>query len=163
MQVEYRRATEEDLEQVAILYGQWEREGPTRGLIADTSEDLRIRMGPYFLVAYLNDRIIGFSIAREISEDVCVFPAGEGYLVLDDLYVAPGYRGKGIGSALVRAIMEIGRCRGVHRITTYSANKDWQPTLKFYEKFGFEVWSLALFLDCAGAAKDQPLSKGDSR
>ena len=152
MEVEYRAATEDDLEPVASLYRQWEREGSTRGLIADTSEDLRSRIGPYFIVAYLAHQITGFAVAREASEYVCVFPAGASYLVLDDLYVHPDHRGHGIASAIVTAIMESGKQRGVGRFITYSANKDWERTLEFYGKFGFGVWSFALFLDDAGSA-----------
>ena len=142
MQVEYRAATEDDLEQVASLYRQWEIEGCTRGLTAGTSEDLRSRLGPYFIVASLAHHITGFAIARESSEYVCVLPAGESYLLLDDLYVHPDHRGHGIASALVTTIMETGKQRGVHRFITYSANKDWQRTLEFYGRIW--VWRVVL-------------------
>ena len=155
LQVEYRAATEDDLERVASLYRLWEIECCTRGLTADTSGDLRSRLGPYFIVASFADHITGFAIARETSEYVCVFPAAESYLVLDDLYVHPDHRGHGIASALVAAIMETGRQRGVHRFITYSANKDWQTTLEFYRRLGFGMWSFALFLDEAGSAKSK--------
>ncbi len=36
---------------------------------------------------------------------------------------------------------------GAVPLTTYSANKHWQPTLNFYRELGFEMWSFSLFLD----------------
>ena len=87
------------------------------------------------------------SLYKVSSEHLCIFPRGENYLVLHDLYVTPDSRGQGIGSGLVAATLQSGRTRGIHRFTTYSANKHWQPTLDFYREFGFEAWSFSLFLD----------------
>ena len=148
MKFRYRDATEDDLEKVAALYRDWESEDCTRGLVADTNEDLRRRLGPHFILASdAGGRIVGFAIAEESSEHACVFPRDESYLVLHELYVTHDSRGNGIGSALVAAILQSGKSRGIQRFTTYSANKDWQPTLAFYRKFGFGMWSFSMFLD----------------
>ena len=148
MEFNFRIATRDDLGKVAALYRDWVSEAPTRGLVADTADDLRHRLGPHFILATDTDgRIVGFAIAEVSSEHVCVFSCGESYLVLHDLYVTPDSRGQGIGSALADAILQSGRARGIHRFTTYSANKHWQPTLDFYRELGFEVWSFSLFLD----------------
>ncbi len=148
MEFNFRNATRDDLGKVAALYRDWVSEALTRGLVADTTDDLRHRLGPHFILATHTDgHIVGFAIAEVSSEHVCVFSRGESYLVLHELYVTPDSRGQGVGSALVDAILQSGRARGIHRFTTYSANKHWQPTLEFYRELGFEVWSFALFLD----------------
>ena len=148
MEFNFRNATQDDLDRVAALYGDWVSEDATRGLVADTVDDLLCRLGPHFILATdKDDRIVGFAIAEVSSEHLCVFPRGVSYLVLHDLYVTPDSRGQGIGSALVAAILQSGRTRGIHRFTTYSANKHWQPTLDFYRELGFEAWSFSLFLD----------------
>ncbi|RKU28522.1 hypothetical protein C6499_09955 [Candidatus Poribacteria bacterium] len=144
----FRNATKDDLDKVAALYRDWVSEAATRGLVADTVDDLLCRLGPHFILATNKDsRIVGFAIAEVSLEHLCIFPRGENYLVLHDLYVTPDNRGQGIGSALVAAILQSGRTRGVHRFTTYSANRDWQRTLDFYRELGFEAWSFSLFLD----------------
>lgn len=148
MEFNFRNATRDDLGKVAALYRDWVSEALTRGLVADTTDDLRHRLGPHFILAtHTNGHIVGFAIAEVSSEHVCVFSRGESYLVLHELYVTPDSRGQGVGSALVDAILRSGRAHGIHRFTTYSANKHWQPTLEFYRELGFEVWSFALFLD----------------
>ena len=148
MEFNFRNATRDDLGKVAALYRDWVSEASTRGLVADTADDLHRRLGPHFILAtHTDDRIVGFAIAEVSSEHVCVFCRGESYLVLHDLYVTPDSRGQGVGSALVDAILQSGRARGIYRFTTYSANKHWQPTLEFYRELGFEVWSFSLFLD----------------
>ena len=144
----FRNATKDDLDKVAALYRDWVAEATTRGLVADTVDDLLCRLGPHFILATAkDDRIVGFAIAEVSSEHLCIFPHGENYLVLHDLYVTPDSRGQGIGSGLVAAILQSGRTHGIHRFTTYSANKHWQSTLDFYREFGFETWSFSLFLD----------------
>ena len=144
----FRNATKDDLDKVAALYRDWVSEATTRGLVTDTADDLLCRLGPHFILATDKDgRIVGFAIAEVSSEHLCIFPRGENYLVLHDLYVTPDSRGQGIGSGLVAATLQSGRTRGIHRFTTYSANKHWQPTLDFYREFGFEAWSFSLFLD----------------
>ncbi|MCY3740975.1 MAG: GNAT family N-acetyltransferase [Candidatus Poribacteria bacterium] len=143
-----RNATTHDLDKVAALYRDWVSEASTHGLVADTADDLLCRLGPHFILATGKDgRIVGFAIAEVSSEHLCIFPRGENYLVLHDLYVTPDSRGQGVGSVLVTAILQSGETRGIHRFTTYSANKDWQRTFNFYRELGFEIWSLSLFLD----------------
>ncbi|RKU35247.1 hypothetical protein C6496_18360 [Candidatus Poribacteria bacterium] len=143
----FRNATKDDLDEVAALYRDWVCEDVTRGLVADTVGALLCRLGPHFILATDKDeRVVGFAIAEVSSEHICVFPRGDNYLVLHDLYVTPDSRRQGIGSSLVTAILQSGRAKGIRRFTIYSANKHWQPTLDFYQEFGFEMWSFSLFL-----------------
>ena len=53
-----------DLDAVAGLYRQWEAKGITWGLTAETVEDLRARLGPFFLVAERGGEIVGFIAGR---------------------------------------------------------------------------------------------------
>ena len=148
MEFNFRNATRNDLGKVAALYRDWLPEASTRGLVADTADDLRHRLGPHFILATHTDgRIVGFAIAEVSSEHVCVFSRGESYLVLHELYVTPDSSGQGVGSALVDAILQSGRAHGIRCFTTYSANKHWQPTLEFYRELGFAVWSFSFFLN----------------
>ena len=109
----FRNATKVDLDKVAALYRDWVSEASTRGLVADTADDLLCRLGPHFILAiHKEGSIVGFAIAEVSSEHICVFPHGEDYLVLHDLYITPDSRGQGIGSTLVAAILQSGRTHG---------------------------------------------------
>ena len=76
MEFNFRNATQDDLDQVAALYRDWVSEAVTRGLVADTVDELLYRLGPHFILATdKDDRVVGFAIAEVSSEHLCVFPA----------------------------------------------------------------------------------------
>ncbi|MCY3552081.1 MAG: hypothetical protein OXH39_16590 [Candidatus Poribacteria bacterium] len=61
---------------MAALYRDWVAEATTRGLVADTVDDLLSRLGPHFILATDKDGcIVGFAIAEVSSEYLCIFPA----------------------------------------------------------------------------------------
>lgn len=56
-------------------------------------------------------------------------------IYLEDLFVSPRYRGRGIGSALVRFLAQIACERGYGRVEW--AVLDWNdPAIRFYERIG---------------------------
>lgn len=55
-------------------------------------------------------------------------------LYIEDLYVRPEYRGKGVGKALLAHCAALARERNLGRIEW--AVLDWNPARKFYEHFG---------------------------
>lgn len=58
-------------------------------------------------------------------------------LYLEDLYVKPEYRGKGLGRALLKKLAEIARERGLGRIDWTCLNWN-QPSIDFYRSLGGE-------------------------
>ena len=81
-------------------------------------------------VAETADRIVGMVT-------LCVFrtlTGSKGYL--DHLVVAPGWRRRGIGRALVRYAIERGRAAGASRIDL-TANDEKQAGRALYESLGF--------------------------
>jgi GNAT superfamily N-acetyltransferase len=61
--------------------------------------------------------------------------AGRRGLYLEDLYVRPAYRGRGIGKALLRDLAAIAVARGCARLEW--AVLDWnEPAMRFYESVG---------------------------
>ena len=73
-----RRALADDLQMVETLQRRWEAEGITRGFEAADAGLLRLRLGPYFLVAEQAGRIAGFGTgSADISEGNAVFSVGE--------------------------------------------------------------------------------------
>lgn len=60
------------------------------------------------LAAELDGRLVGFALYYDLPEAISGKRAGQ----LDDLFVAPEARGKGIAAALIDEIVAIGRTRG---------------------------------------------------
>lgn len=86
-----------------------------------------------FIVALVNNQVVGISLfypRYSTWKGRCFY--------LEDLYVDPEQRGKGIGKALLEATAEIARQRGAKRL-------DWQvldwnsSAVAFYESMGAEV------------------------
>ena len=78
----------------------------------------------YALSAYGNDNLIGFG--RVVSDGVL-------YALICDLIVKPSYQGQGIGSRLLKKLIEKCRLEKIRVIWLFSA----RGKRSFYEKFGF--------------------------
>ena len=65
---------------------------------------------------------------------------GRAGLYLEDLYIKPDYRGKGIGTALFRELARIAVERGCGRFEWWCL--DWnEPSIRFYKHLGAEAMS----------------------
>jgi L-amino acid N-acyltransferase YncA len=62
-------ARDENLEAVAALYRDWVEEGKIIGMVADSVEDLRQKLGPYFFVARADGCLVGFVTAIERNKE----------------------------------------------------------------------------------------------
>jgi GNAT superfamily N-acetyltransferase len=150
-EIRIRLCRDEDLDAVAGLYRRWEAEGITWGLIAETAEGLREKLGPYFVVAERSGAIVGFVAGRVRQageappEDLAVFPGGADYLEVEDLYVAAPERRAGIGTQLLERVLAEARAHGIERSTVFSATKDTAQISRFYERFGYRPWGVQLF------------------
>ncbi len=157
-----RRAHERDLAAVATLYRQWEAEGITWGLVAATEADLRARLGPFFLVAERAEGdqgpardaivgIVGFAIGQgrratpAPPDNLAVFPGGADYLEVEDVYVAPHARGRGIGTQLMQTLLEQAHRSGIDRSMVFSATKNTDQITRFYQRLGYRPWGVQSF------------------
>lgn len=78
----------------------------------------------YVQSAYDNDDLVGFG--RVVSDGVL-------YALICDLIVKPSYQGQGIGSRLLKKLIEKCHLEKIRVIWLFSA----KGTSSFYEKFGF--------------------------
>ena len=62
---------------------------------------------------------------------------------ISDVATHPKHEGKGIGSKLVQALIEVARCKGCYKITL-SCSEENRP---WYERFGFRQHEVAMRLD----------------
>jgi ribosomal protein S18 acetylase RimI-like enzyme len=113
---------------------------------------LRQWLGPCFLVAQeeLQSSIVGFLVGRvgEHADGEMIYQVAqtnETYLSLDQLYVHPEYRRRGIGSLLVAGLRRAAQAQGISSIVLLSLNADWPRTIGFYERQGFRRWYFTMF------------------
>lgn len=146
-----REATSTDVDRVYEMSVAWEGEAITYGLKATSREELETALGPYFLVAEVDDIIEGFVTGSvHISDGMAVIPAGSSYLEIDELYVTAAWRSHGIGRALVEKVLFRAEVEGLGYQLVYSATKDIYRVMHFYEQCGFEEWYVQLFRKPAG-------------
>ena len=88
------------------------------------------------LIAEHGDSPVGFAL---FFHNFSTFLGRPG-LYIEDLYVSPELRGKGIGNKLLKEIARIARDRGCGRLEW--AVLDWnEPAIKFYEGLGAKPMS----------------------
>jgi GNAT superfamily N-acetyltransferase len=82
-------------------------------------------------------------------------------LHLEDLFVSPGHRGKGIGEALLRAVAGVARDRGAWRLQWCVL--DWnEGAIRFYERMGARVMPAWRVCMVEGQAAIDALADGGS-
>lgn len=141
-----RRCEETDLAAVAQLQAALAAEEALYGFEADSIDELRLRLGPLFLVACSASQLVGYVFGTILtSEGMAVIPAGTTYVSVDELYVDPGWRDQGLGSRLLDAILDVAAADGVSRSLVYSANRDLARVMRFYERSGFQSWCVLMF------------------
>jgi GNAT superfamily N-acetyltransferase len=137
----------DDLDAIAAMCQLWQAEDITRNYRADSVPELRSRISEFFLVAELDGRLVGFLIAQpkptggDEIDGAFIDPQSH-YLDIQDLYVLPDIRGRGVGSALMRAVVTHAKARNLRCSMVYSANKDYAQTARFYEKCGYKMWHI---------------------
>ena len=122
----------------------WEAEHSCYGYRANTIEDLE---GRRVFVALEGETPVGylFGVTEPSRNETSIMPEGTPCFETEELYVAPAYRSRGIGSALFRKAADAVRGETEY-ITLSTATKNWRAILYFYlEELGMEFWSARLF------------------
>ena len=145
--ITYKKAQfdEKTVSRLIELSKQWVDEDSCFGMVTNTKEDLK---EPCF-VALDNDLIVGYVFGHfyELEKKVTPLEAGTKCFEVDELYVIPEYRSKGIGGQLF-SLVENEAKKEVNHITLATSNKDYKKVLKFYaEKNGMVFHSAFLVKD----------------
>jgi GNAT superfamily N-acetyltransferase len=107
------------------------------------------------LIARLDAAPVGYAL---FFHSYSTFMAKPG-LYLEDLFVLPEHRGKGVGKALLRRVAQIAHARGCGRLEW--SVLDWnEPAIEFYKRLGATVmpdWRICR------VAEEQLATFGDSK
>ena len=115
----------EKLPAVTAYHGLFETTGWNQTYRADADELYRAISSSWYVVsAYDKDDLVAFG--RVISDGVL-------YALICDLIVRPAYQGQGIGSALIRRLIDRCRLNQIRVVWLFSA----KGKSSFYQNFGF--------------------------
>ncbi|WP_219836867.1 GNAT family N-acetyltransferase [Paenibacillus sp. R14(2021)] len=142
-----RKAESTDLESISGLSEIWEQEDITYGLKANTAKDLLACLENELWIAVEEVIIVGYLIGEvKRNTSLSIFEESDRtYFEIEEIYIHPDRRGRGIGEKLLKEVTENLKQQGITRMTVSTANKDWKNIIGFYEKFGFKTWTMTLF------------------
>ena len=114
--------------------------------VSKTKIDLRIlkelkRDGFFVYAALIEEKFVGWIHSIYIPK-IGKWPVG--ILYIDELWVSPDYRRKGIATALIKKIIELKNELGIDCLRVYTDSK---AAKKFYEKCGLHVINKSFFIE----------------
>ena len=136
--------TETITELLISLSEDWEGESSCRGYHKNTLDDIK---GNRVFLALEGDEVIAYLFGHKetAGETTSVYQAGTKYFEIEELYVKPQFRSRGIGKGLFRYV-ESEVANHVDMITLSTATKNFRAILHFYiDELGMEFWSARLF------------------
>jgi ribosomal protein S18 acetylase RimI-like enzyme len=89
---------------------------------------------------------VGYIHASSDHEQrVEVFPEGEPYIAIEDIYVLPDVRDQEIGGKLLEHVFAIAQAAGIQRFVVGTKSKETDKILRFYRSYGFTPWRIQFF------------------
>ena len=144
MEIKEVNLNETIMARLIALSEDWEKESSCYSYRKNTPEDLE---GNRVFVANAGDAVIGYLFGHNevAKETTSVYPAGTVWFEIEELYVAPDFRGKGIGKKLFRYAEEAVSGEA-DMLLLGTATKNFRAILHFYiDELGLEFWSARLF------------------
>ncbi len=136
--------TEEWLSILVKMSGDWEAEESCHGYRKNGREDIE---GNRIFIAREGHEVKGYLFGHMETHEkaTSVVPAGAKVFEVEEVYVSPGFRSRGIGKMLFsHAERAVGHEADFIMLST--ATKNWKAILHFYlEELGMEFWSARLY------------------
>ena len=135
---------EDVIRQLISLSKDWAEENSCYGYRENGRADIE---GNRIFIAEEGSAVIGYLFGhKENSEKASsIMPAGTPFFEVEELYVKPEYRSRGIGQKLFRFAEEAVSGEAEY-IMLSTATKNWKAIFHFYlEECGMEFWSARLY------------------
>ncbi len=132
------------LQQLICMSEDWEAEHSCYGYRANTIEDIK---GNRIFFAEEDDKVIGylFGNVSQSKNMWSIMPEDTPYFEVEELYVVPERRSRGVGSALFH-YAEAALPDNVQYMVLSTATKNWRAIFHFYiEELQMEFWNARLF------------------
>ena len=146
MDITMREAHKNDLPPILSLYAQLGQDDGSV-LPLDEAERIHAKFGRYpdyhLHVACIGDRVIGI-FALLIMDNLGHM--GSPSAVLEDVVVAEGLRGQGIGRRMMAYAHDLCRLKGCYKMT-FSSNINREAAHRFYESLGFSKHGYSFYID----------------
>ena len=133
-----------ELKRLLELSLMWEKEDSCYGYRANTEDDIQ---DCYILAAY-DDELIAYVFGKEEIQDkqTSIIDKNMHYFEVQEIYVHPLYRLRGIGKQLIERLEEELREKGIEMMLLSTATKNWRAILHFYiDEVGMNFWSARLY------------------
>ena len=142
--VAIHEAKQSDIKRLLELSLMWEKEESCYGYRANTEDDLQ---DCYILAAY-DDELIAYVFGKEEVQDkqTSVINKNMHYFEIEELYVHPSYRSRGIGKQLMESLEKELKKKGQKMMVLSTATKNWKAIMHFYiDEIDMNFWSARLY------------------
>ena len=142
--VAINKVKQSDIKRLLELSLMWEKEDSCYGYRANTEDDFQDR---YILAAY-DDELIAYIFGKEEIQEkqTSVIDKNMHYFEIEELYVHPSYRSRGIGKQLMESLEKELKKKGLKMMALSTATKNWKAIMHFYiDEVGMNFWSARLY------------------
>lgn len=132
------------LEVLKQMSADWADEKSCRGYYANDESDIR---GNRIFLALEGDTPVGYMFGQvtRAERTSTVMEENTPYFEVEELYIVPGWRSRGVGGGLFR-YAESQVKQDAEYILLSTATKNWKAILHFYiDEMGMDFWSARLF------------------
>ena len=136
--------TPQVLDNLLKMSADWAAENSCRGYYPNELSDIQ---GNRIFLAMEEETTVGYLLGHisRAERDSTVMAADTPFFEVEELYIVPDHRSRGLGSALFRYAEEQVKQEASYMLLS-TATKNWKAILHFYiEELGMEFWNARLF------------------